>query len=147
MKLSTRTRYGMRALVDLALNTTEKPVQLKDIAARQKISLSYLEHLVIPLITAGIIQSTRGARGGIKLARPANKVRLDEILEILEGPIAPVDCLKSDQACPRSGACATQDIWDEMKMAMLAVLRSKTLQDLADRQKSKSAQPATMYYI
>jgi Rrf2 family protein len=133
--------------MDLALNATGKPVQLKDIATRQNISLSYLEHLIIPLITAGVIQSTRGSRGGIRLARPANKIRLDEILEVLEGPIAPVDCLKSDQVCPRSGACATQDIWDEMKMAMLAVLRSKTLQDLADRQKSKNNQPATMFYI
>ena len=147
MKLSTRTRYGMRALMDLALNSTGQPVQLKDIAKRQKISLSYLEHLVIPLISAGIIQSTRGARGGIKLIRPAEKIKLDEILEILEGPLAPVDCLKDSQSCTRSGLCATQDIWNEMKEAMAGVLKSKTLQDLVNNQKSKESQPATMYYI
>ena len=70
MKLSTRTRYGMRALVDLAITGTGQPVQLKDIAGRQQISLSYLEHLINPLISAGIIKSTRGARGGIILAKP-----------------------------------------------------------------------------
>jgi Rrf2 family protein len=116
-------------------------------AQRQKISLSYLEHLIIPLISAGYIQSTRGAKGGIKLAKPANKIKLDEIMEVLEGPIAPVDCLKDSKSCPRSGICATQDIWEEMKIAMLSVLSSKTLQDLADRQKNKGNQPASMYYI
>jgi Rrf2 family cysteine metabolism transcriptional repressor len=147
MKLSTRTRYGMRALVDLALRDTTQPVQLKEIAERQNLSLSYLEHLIIPLISSGILQSFRGSRGGIKLARPAEEIKLDEILAVLEGPIAPVDCLKESYDCPRSGNCATQEVWDEMRQAMRAVLKAKTLKDLAERQKSKDKQPENMYYI
>jgi Rrf2 family transcriptional regulator, cysteine metabolism repressor len=147
MKLSTRTRYGMRALMDLTLNSTGQPVQLKDIAQRQNISLSYLEHLVIPLIAAGIVKSTRGARGGIMLAKPPQQIQLKQILEVLEGPLAPVDCLKGDRNCPRSGSCAAQDIWDELKTAMEGVLESRTLQDLADMQKSKENPTTSMYYI
>ena len=147
MKLSTRTRYGMRALVDLALNGSGQPVQLKDIAARQKISLSYLEHLVIPLISAGFVQSTRGAHGGVRLAKSPNQINLNEVMEVLEGPLFPVDCLKGTESCFRSGACATQDVWCELKEAMEGVLKSKTLQDLADIQKSKDGQKQAMYYI
>jgi Rrf2 family transcriptional regulator, cysteine metabolism repressor len=147
MKLSTRTRYGMRALMDLTLHSTGHPVQLKDIAERQQISLSYLEHLVIPLIAAGLIKSTRGAHGGIMLAKPPQEIRLKTILEILEGPLAPVDCLKDSHSCSRSGTCATQDIWSEMKAAMENILDSRTLSDLAASQKVKEKQSAGMYYI
>jgi Rrf2 family transcriptional regulator, cysteine metabolism repressor len=147
MKLSTRTRYGMRALVDLAIHNDGQPVQLKDIAERQQISLSYLEHLIIPLISAGFVKSTRGAKGGVALAKPADQIHLKEVLETLEGPLAPVDCLRDSKNCPRSGVCATQDIWGEMKEAMEKVLDANTLQDLADRQKSKAKGASGMYYI
>jgi Rrf2 family protein len=147
MKLSTRTRYGMRALMDLTLQKSSQPIQLKDIAERQQISLSYLEHLIIPLISAGLVQSTRGAHGGIQLAKPARLIKLKEIWEALEGPLNPVDCLKDAKICSRSGSCATQDIWSEMKSAMEGVLESKTLEDLANSQKGKEKQPAAMYYI
>ncbi len=147
MKLSTRTQYGVRALVDLALHTSGQPIQLKEIAERQQISLSYLEHLIIPLIAAGVIKSTRGARGGIRLAKRAEQIRMNEVMEILEGPLAPVDCLKDAKNCPRSSSCATKDVWDEMTKAMENVLESTTLQDLADRQKAKADKPAAMYYI
>ena len=147
MKLSTRTRYGTRALVDLTLHSTGQPVQLKDIAERQQISLSYLEHLIIPLISAGVVKSTRGAHGGINLAKPPQQIQLKDIVEILEGTLAFVDCLKDEKSCPRSGICATQDVWNDMKKAMENVLESSTLQDLANRQKSKEGQLTTMYYI
>jgi Rrf2 family transcriptional regulator, cysteine metabolism repressor len=137
----------MRALVDLALNSTGQPVQLKDIAARQKISLSYLEHLVIPLISAGLVQSTRGSHGGVRLAKLPDQITLNEIMEVLEGPLFPVDCLKVSENCPRSGVCATQDIWGELKQAMEGVLKAKTLQDLAEDQKSKDGEKQAMYYI
>jgi Rrf2 family cysteine metabolism transcriptional repressor len=146
MKISTRTRYGMRALVDLALRSNNQTVQLKDIAARQNISLSYLEHLIIPLIAAGLIQSTRGAHGGIKLAKPTDQINLNEIMEILEGPLFPVDCLKGTD-CARSGVCATQDVWGDLKIAMEGVLKSKTLRDLAEEQKLKDGDKSAMYYI
>jgi Rrf2 family transcriptional regulator, cysteine metabolism repressor len=148
MKLSTRTRYGLRALVDLAIYGTGKPIQLKDIAERQQISLSYLEHLIIPLIAAGFVKSTRGAKGGIELVKTPEQVRLNEVLEVLEGPLAPVDCLRDIKSCSRSGVCATQDLWNELKEAMENVLENTTLQDLVNRQKSKTGAMVTnMYYI
>jgi Rrf2 family transcriptional regulator, cysteine metabolism repressor len=147
MKLSTRTRYGMRALVDLALHTSGQPVQLKDIAERQQISLSYLEHLIIPLISAGFVRSTRGAKGGVNLAKPAHEIRLNEVMEVLEGPLAPVDCLRGADDCARSGKCATQDVWNDLKVAMEKVLKSYNLQDLAEKQKAKSGSVSGMYYI
>jgi len=147
MKLSTRTRYGMRALLDLSINSKGSPVQLKEIASRQQISLSYLEHLMIPLISAGIVKSTRGSKGGIELAKPPELIRLKEILDVLEGPLSPVDCLKDDSSCPRSRVCATRDIWDDMRKAMENVLISNTLQDLVNRQKVKEGNPENMYYI
>jgi Rrf2 family transcriptional regulator, cysteine metabolism repressor len=147
MKLSTRTRYGLRALLDLAMNSKGIPVQLKDIAARQEISLSYLEHLIIPLISAGIIRSTRGAKGGIELAKEPALISVKDILEVLEGPVAPVDCLKDNNICSRSCSCATRDLWEEMKKAMDSVLDANTLQDLVNRQKSKTGSPNNMYYI
>jgi Rrf2 family transcriptional regulator, cysteine metabolism repressor len=147
MKLSTRTRYGMRALVELTLRHNHHPVQLKEIAERQQISLAYLEHLIIPLISAGIVKSTRGVHGGIELAKPAEKIKLKEILEVLEGPLNPVDCLKDAKNCSRSGSCATRDVWNDLKKAMENVLESSTLQDLAERQRGKDTQPAAMYYI
>jgi len=147
MKLSTRSRYGIRALVDLVLHSTGEPVQLKEIAERQSISLSYLEHLNIPLISAGIIRSMRGAKGGIWLARPAGQITLKQIMDVLEGPLIPVDCLKQEGSCSRSGSCAAQDVWEEMRRAMEGVLESRTLQDLVDNQKVKDNIPQGMYYI
>jgi Rrf2 family cysteine metabolism transcriptional repressor len=147
MKLSTRTRYGMRALVDLAMHNSSQPVQLKEIADRQQISLSYLEHLVIPLISAGFVRSTRGAKGGVNLAKAPQDIHLDEVMEVLEGPLAPVDCLRSSDDCSRSGKCATQDVWNDLKAAMEKVLKSYNLRDLADRQKAKTGGGTGMYYI
>ena len=147
MKLSTRTRYGVRALLDLAIYSNGEHLQLKEIAARQKISLPYLEHLIIPLIAAGIIKSIRGARGGIMLAKQPQDIKINKIMEILEGPLTPVDCLRDSKSCPRSGLCAAQDIWKEMGKAMEKVLESNTLQDLVNKQKSKEVKSTSMYYI
>ena len=147
MKLSTRGRYGTRVLLDLALHKKEEPVQLKDIAQRQQISVQYLEHLITPLIAGGMARSTRGARGGIRLARDPKGIKLSEVVALLEGSIAPVDCLDSPEACPRSDSCVTRDVWGELKKVMDGVLESTTLQDLVERQKRKEQPKETMYYI
>ncbi len=147
MKLSTRARYGTRALLDLALHDSEEPVQLKDIASRQEVSLHYLEHLIAPLIGAGIVRSIRGARGGIQLAKPSREIKLSEVMQLLEGSISPVECIDNPKACPRSSACATRDVWSEMKKAMDGVLESTTLQDLVDRQRNKEQSEPPMYYL
>ena len=147
MKLSTRGRYATRALLDLALHQSQSPIPLKDIARRQEISLRYLEHLITPLIAAGIVISTRGPRGGISLARPPEKIRLSEILQLLEGPIAPVECVNNPKICTRSELCATRDIWSELKEAIDGVLEATTLQDLVERQRKKERPETAMYYV
>ena len=147
MKLSTKGRYGVRALLDLALHQDEGLVPLKDIARRQEFSLPYLEHLVAPLIAAGLVKSTRGARGGVLLLRPPSNVKLSEVIQILEGSIAPVDCVNNPALCHRAASCATRDIWIEMKRVMSQVLESTTLQDLVERQRQKGQFDTVMYYI
>jgi len=147
MKLSTRGRYGTRALLDLALHQGEAPVLLKDVAQRQQISLPYLEHLIAPLIAGGIVWSTRGAKGGVSLAKPPEQVKLSEVIQLLEGSIAPAECVNNPGVCSRSELCVTRDIWGELKKAMNGILESTTLQDLVERQKRKERPEKVMYYI
>ena len=148
MKLSTRGRYGTRALLDLALHNEKEPTLLKDIAQRQQISLQYLEHLIAPLIAGGIVRSTRGARGGVSLAKSPEQIRLSEVVQLLEGSMAPVECVNNPEVCTRSKSCVTRDIWGELKKAVNEVLESTTLQDLVERQERKEQpEEVVMYYI
>jgi Rrf2 family protein len=146
MKLSTRARYGTRALLDLAMHSDQEPVPLKDISRRQDISLHYLEHIIAPLVAAGIVKSLRGVQGGISLARPPQEIRLSEVVDLLEGSISPVECIQSPNVCNRSGYCATRDIWAELAEAMNGVLDATTLADLVERQRRKDP-AAAMYNI
>ena len=147
MKLSTRARYGTRALLELALHGGSQPVLLRDIAKRQEISLPYLEHLISPLIAAGIIRSVRGPQGGVWLAKPPQQIKLSEVFKLLEGSTAPVECIENPEVCARSGICVTRDLWDELGEAMNKVLSSTTLQDLVERLKGKVQPEEIMYYI
>lgn len=147
MKLSTRARYGTRLLVDLALHYDEQPVLMKDIAQRQEISLPYLQHLATPLVAGGIVLTTRGAKGGVSLSRPPGEIRLSEVIRLLEGSIAPVDCVTNPDICARSDLCVTRDIWCEMQEAIHELLESTTLQDLAERQKTKETGEQLAYFI
>lgn len=137
MKLSTKARYGTRALLDLALHWGEGLVPLKDIAQRQEISLPYLEHLIAPLIAGGLIRSTRGPQGGVSLLKRPEEIKLSEVIQLLEGSIAPVKCVDNPEAYPRSDLCVTRDLWDEVRKAIDGVLQSTTLQDLVERQRQK----------
>jgi Rrf2 family cysteine metabolism transcriptional repressor len=138
MRLSTRGRYGLRTLLDLAIHQDEGLILLRDIARRQEFSLPYLEHLITPLIGARLVGSTRGARGGVSLLKPPAEIRLSEVVRLLEGSIAPVGCVNDPALCRRSASCVTRDIWVEMNEAMSRVLNSMTLQDLVERQRNKS---------
>ena len=133
MKLSTKGRYGTRALLELALHYEEGPIPLKDIARSQQISLQYLDHIVTPLVASGIIRSTPGARGGVWLARPPQEIKLSEVIGLLEGSIALVECVNDPKYCSRSELCVTRDIWSELKKVINGVLESTTLQDLVER--------------
>ena len=147
MKLSTRGRYGTKVLLDLALNYGKGPVSLKDISTRQRIPLNYLEHLIAPLVTSGIIRSIRGARGGISLVKSPPETRLSEVVPLLEGAIAPAECCSNPELCDVAASCATRDVWLEMEKAMVSVLDSITLQDLVEKQKAKKQSKEEMYYI
>jgi Rrf2 family cysteine metabolism transcriptional repressor len=145
MKLSTRGRYGIRALLDIALHRGEEPILLRDIAQRQQISLRYLDHLITPLVAAGMVRSTRGTGGGIRLARRPDEIKLSEVMQLLEGSIALVDCVSDPDICERASICATRDLWEELKRAMSGVLESVTLQDLVERQKAKEKYEQAIY--
>jgi Rrf2 family protein len=120
---------------------------LKDIARQQQISLPYLEHLIAPLISGGMIRSTKGPKGGVSLARKPEDIQLVEIVRLLEGSLAPVECVDNPEVCRRSGTCAAQDVWRQLKEAMDDVLAATTLKDLAEKQKQKSRAEPSMYYI
>ena len=147
MKLSTKGRYGTRALIDLALHQGNEPAQLKHIAQRQEIPLQYLEHLITPLKAGGLVRSTRGPKGGISLTRPPQEIKLSDAIQLLEGSLAPAECVDDPTVCSRSNSCVTREVWSELKKAIDGVLGSTTLQDLVDRQRDKEDAETTMYYV
>ena len=106
MKLSTRTRYGVRAILELAENGGKGPMQLKAVARRQDISAKYLEQLMAVLKSAGLVRSVRGAKGGYVLARPSNEIRLSEVFHCLEGTVTTVECVQDAECCQRAAGCA-----------------------------------------
>ena len=136
MKLSTRARYGMRAVLELALAYGQGPLQVKIIAQRQNISGKYLEQLIAALKSAGIVRSIRGAQGGYVLARKPNEIALDEIFIALEGPIAIAECIEHADVCSFCTDCVTRQLWVEMHRAIMGVLESKTIQHLIEMAKS-----------
>jgi Rrf2 family transcriptional regulator, cysteine metabolism repressor len=147
MKLSTKGRYGTRALLDLALHQGDNPVQLKDIARRQNISLSYLEHLITPLRAGGLVRSIRGPGGGVALTKSPGEIKLSEVIRLLEGDISVSDCVNDPRVCNRSAACVTRDVWDELEQAMNGILEATTLQNLVEREQDKSRPEVAMYYV
>lgn len=136
MKLSTKGRYATRAMLDLALHFGEGPILVKDISNRQEVSDRYLEQILTPLKAGGLVRVVRGARGGFALAKPPSQIKLLEIIQLVEGSTAPVDCVDDLHICARSGNCVTREVWIELKQAIDNVLESMTLEDLVDRQNS-----------
>lgn len=147
MKLSTRGSYGTRAMLELALHMDEGPLHLKEIARRQAVSERYLEQLVIALKVAGLVKSTRGAKGGFVLARRPSEIKLSEVVQVLEGSLSPMACIDEPGVCNRSPNCVTRDLWTEMKDAMVGVLENTTLHDLVQRYKAKAQKPVATYSI
>lgn len=131
MKLSTKGRYGIKAMVDLAINYGVEPVSIKSISERQNISEYYLEQLFAPLRKADIIKSVRGAQGGYILNREPKDITTAEIMEVLEGPVEISDCLE-ENTCSNIDCCATRGFWARIKESIDSVLESTTLQDLVD---------------
>ncbi len=130
MRLSTRSRYGVRLMLALAENKQKKPVFLKDIASSEEISEKYLSQIIIPLKGKGLVTTFRGAHGGYLLSRPASEISLREIIEPLEGDLCLVDCVNNPGICDRADSCATRGVWNEMSSMLLKFLDTFTLEDL-----------------
>ena len=140
MKISTKGRYGLRLMVDLAVHNEEGLIPLKDISARQDISEKYLEQIVILLNRALLVRSVRGSQGGYTLARPAAEITVGDILRTMEGSLAPVECVDTDgKNCAFHGGCVTIDIWKKIKEAVDNVVDNVTLADLAAQYLEKNA--------
>ena len=133
MKLSTRSRYGTRLLLDMAQHYDQGPIQLGDIAKRQDISVKYLEQIIIPLKKANYVLSVRGPKGGHFLAKPPEDITLGEIVALLEAGPSLVECIEHAEVCRRSATCPTRPIWKEAAQAMFDKLDAITLADLAER--------------
>ena len=140
MKLSTRTRYGMRAIIELAQHEGKRPLQLKAIADRQDISVKYLEQLMSLLRSAGFVRSVRGSKGGYILARPADEIRLSEVFRCLEGPVSTTECTEDEDCCKRSADCAARELWMLVEAAIQGVLTSMTLADMVKKAKAHSSE-------
>lgn len=134
MKLSTKGRYGVKAMVDLAIHYGEEPASIKSISERQHISEYYLEQLFSPLRKANIIKSIRGAQGGYILSREPKDITVADIMAVLEGPIEISDCIDQDRetSCNNIDCCATRLLWSRIKESIDSVMGSTTLQDMVD---------------
>ena len=135
MKLTTRTRYGVRLLYQLSLNYDKGYIQLNDIAAAENISIKYLEQIVSFLKSAGLVQSMRGAQGGYIISRHPSAITLEEIVDKLEGGLCVVDCIETGN-CDKSGNCSAQNVWNNLTLTMKKVLSSVTLQTMVDESKN-----------
>jgi Rrf2 family protein len=142
MKLSTRTRYGIRAIIELASNYGSGPLQIKIIAHRQNISVKYLEQLVAILKSAGLVRSVRGAKGGYLLDRPPDQIKIIDVFNVLEGQVITVECVENENYCTRIADCIARGLWMQIQKAVENVLGSITLQDLLEREKNNDA----LYY-
>lgn len=138
MKLSTRTRYGVRLMVALAIQYGKGPVFLKDIAKGEDISEKYLSLIIIPLRSVGLVNSIRGAHGGYNLSREPSQITLKEIVDVLEGNCSLVDCVKNPSSCSRVPICASHDIWAAIGEKISETLSAITLETLVKMNQEKA---------
>lgn len=134
MKLSTRVRYGMRLMLEVALHWGKGPVKLERVAQRQSIPIRYMRQIAYALETSGLLVSVRGPGGGYILSRPPEEISLLDIVKSMGGSLSLVPCLDNPRYCERSSCCATRELWDEASSALKRVFEEKTLDELAKRQ-------------
>ena len=147
MRLSTKSRYGSRAMLDLALHHEESPVTIRDIASRLRLTERYLENIMAMLATRGLVRSTRGKLGGFKLAKPPQEINMVEIVQVTEGSLSLVPCVEDNGECENTDSCVTFDVWKRLKESIEEVLGSFTLQDLVDRYRLKESEQIIEYFI
>lgn len=138
MKISTKGRYALRLMLELASNREGELLRIRTIAERQAISEKYLEQIISVLNRAGYVKSVRGAQGGYRLAKPASEYTVGMILRLTEGSLAPVTCLEDEEnQCSRCEECVTLDVYEQIKEAVDRVVDNITLADLVEKQKAK----------
>lgn len=138
MKVSTKGRYALRIMLDLAVHNSGELVPLKDIAKRQGISIKYMEQIISPLAKAGFVQSLRGSSGGYRLSRDPSEYTAGEILKVMEGPLAPTSCLEGEiNECPRADACSTLSFWKGLNKVINDYVNSVTLEELAEEETAR----------
>ena len=133
MKVSTRGEYGVRAMVSLAKSYGSGPMSITTMAKDSSVPYAYLEQLIVPLRKAGLVESTRGAQGGYKLSRAPEAIRVGDVYRVMEGPVAPMDCVSediADQTCPLIDGCQTRPVWVKVRDSIVDALDSMTLADL-----------------
>lgn len=132
MKISTKGRYALRMIIDLAIHSTNEFVALKDIAERQNISKKYLEQIVPMLNKAGLLKTNRGYQGGYMLLKPCNEITVGEILRVTEGSLAPIACLEYENDCPRVDNCMTLYVWQGLYKQITDYLDGITIHDIIE---------------
>ena len=137
MKLSTKARYAVRAMIELSREYGKGPLQLKMIAKRQDISDKYLEQVLSPLRVNGLIFTLKGSRGGYVLSRAPEEITLYDVVHIVEGSLAPVDCVDNNEICSRRELCVTRDVWSKLKEVIIRELKSVNLAELAAKQSER----------
>ncbi|MBI2848505.1 MAG: Rrf2 family transcriptional regulator [Chloroflexi bacterium] len=145
MKISARSDYGVRALTDLALHYGKGPIPSNEIATRQAIPEPYLDQLMTVLRKAGLIRSIRGPAGGHVLAKPPAEIALSEVINILEGSMAPIACAEETTDCPHINTCVQREVWLKVKEGTQQVLSNITIADIAAKQSQRTERQ--MYYI
>jgi len=146
MKVSTKGRYGLRVMLELSNRYGKGPTMMSEIAECQKISRKYLHSLLVNLKKVGLVRSIRGAGGGYVLAKPPSEILASEIIQALEGPFLPVDCLQDLSLCENASQCAAREIWQEVGDAVRDVLASYTIEQIAAKQNAMLG-GSMMYYI
>lgn len=148
MQLSTKVRYAVRAMLELAMNYEQGPMQVKEIARKQDIPEKYLEQIMLPLRTNGFVYARKGSRGGYYLNRDPGQITLLDIVESIEGSLAPVACVDNPESCPRVDQCVARNVWSKLGNAVREELQSVTLDDLAaDQQEINNARSEESYHI
>ncbi len=143
--ISTRGRYALRMMVDLAEHKTEGYISLKDIAERQEVSKKYLEQIIPMMNRSGLLQTVRGYQGGYRLSREPKEISVWEILNAAEGSMVPVACLESEKnTCPRSGECATLPVWEGLKDVVSEYLSGISLQTILEEKQAKAGNSYTI---
>lgn len=147
MRVTMKSDYGLRAMIDLAVHYGHGPISSGDIAARQYVPEHFLDQLLISLRRAGLLKSQRGPQGGHMLAKLPSDISMGEIIRALDGSTAPMECLPEPAACQLSAACAIRDVWRQVEDYAQALIDGTTLEQLAERQRVRAQGAEAMYYI